>query len=45
MPIERCTRCERYIDLDWHSGGEYIDLDYVCEGCLTDQELKDLEDK
>lgn len=40
MAIERCTRCDRLVDLDWHVDDIiYIDLDAVCTDCATGEEL------
>jgi len=48
MGVERCTRCDTHVDLDYNTNGKYIDncenaWEYVCEHCLTDEELDKLE--
>ena len=41
MPVERCARCERFIDLDLYSNDvEYLNNKAVCVCCLTDDELR-----
>lgn len=47
MAIERCNRCERFVDLDWHVEDiEYLDKEgAVCTNCLTDDELAAIEAK
>ena len=43
MAVERCNRCDKMIDLDWNSEGIYIDLEFVCGNCLTDEEIEEME--
>jgi len=38
MAIEYCARGDHYFDLDWYSEGEYIDLEFCCWDCLTEEE-------
>ena len=48
MAIERCNRCERYVDLDWHVEDiVYLEpsLEAVCVDCLTDDEIEALDGK
>ena len=41
MAVERCVRCDSWIDLDYHCEGFYNDnLEWVCENCMTEKELE-----
>lgn len=33
MSVERCTKCERSVDMDWN-GGEYFNDKFYCEACI-----------
>jgi len=33
MSIERCTQCEKSVDMDWNAG-EYLNDKFYCEGCI-----------
>lgn len=45
MGVEICTRCDTHIDLDYNTNGAYFEdgKTYVCEYCLTDEEIDKLE--
>ena len=48
MGVEMCTRCDAHIDLDYNTNGHYFDnkdhtIDFVCEYCLTDEEIDEIE--
>lgn len=46
MPIERCIRCGRMIDVDWHAEDiQYINNVPVCCNCWTDAERKTIEEE
>lgn len=49
MGVERCTRCDTHIDLDYNTNGAYLEdgkeTDFVCEHCLTDEEIDKLDGK
>ena len=42
MAVERCNRCGRFVDLDWHVEEiEYLGpdgLEPVCINCFTEEE-------
>ena len=44
MSIEMCSRCDRFVDLDFNVDEiEYVKGKPVCTGCLTDEEAENLE--
>lgn len=51
MAIEICTRCGTHVDLDYNTEGHYFEqkswqtrmYEYVCEYCLTDEEIQELD--
>lgn len=39
MAVERCIRCGRLVDLDWHVEQIiYIGTEAVCDNCVSDEE-------
>lgn len=45
MTVERCSRCDRRVDLDWNVDEiEYFNNEPVCCYCWTDEEWERIEE-
>ena len=53
MAVILCHRCDTHVDLDYNAEGHFFDrtkdgkydYEYVCEHCLTDEEIEALENE
>lgn len=44
MAVEMCSRCDRFVDLDWHVEDIiYVNDIAVCTNCCTEEEQEDYD--